>query len=296
MSVADVSPAPVHIGDALKLADLLRPSWPVMQRELRESGVPLNDGEEDEEDEVQPSPDDEHSPDGNQPGGEEEEVSADFLDTYDLGDVPEEARPVAEAAVKRLQSAYTKQRQQDTQAVREAQQAQLIVDGLADPLRAPAILQALGVNPTGEFDEEEDDEFFADPNDRVDALEAQLAQRDQIAQAEERARAENTQVTQQIEKLEDDLQTEFTDDEIGLLYMYADEYRDAGGNPDVAAAHKVLDAIASTAQQRLIKAKGRAPRRMGKGAVADRQVDLNNPEKRRAAMERAAESARASLE
>lgn len=294
MRVADVPPAPAHIGDALELAGLLRRSWPAMQHELRESGVPLNDELEDEEEgEDQSSLDDEHPQDGDQPDDEDAEAS--FLDAYDLGEVPEEARPVAEAAVKRLQAAYTKQRQSDTEAVREAQQAQLIVDGLADPQRAPAILQALGVST--EIGEEEDDEFaFADPNDRIDALEAELRQRDQLAEAEGRVQAENALVTEQIEALEDELQAEFTDEEVGLLYMYASEYRDAQGNPDVKAAHKVLDAIAATAQQRLIKSKGRAPRRMGKGAVADRQVDRDNPQERRAAMERAAAAARASLE
>lgn len=34
-----------HLDDALELADLLRPSWPGMDRELRASGVPLNDGD-----------------------------------------------------------------------------------------------------------------------------------------------------------------------------------------------------------------------------------------------------------
>lgn len=295
MRASSDSPAPAHISDALELAELLRPSWPALREEVHKTAAFLNEGEEEEEQPGgdQPSPDDEHSQTGNQPGGEEEEVP-DFLSTYDLGDVPEEARPVAEAAVKRLQAAYTKQRQEDTQAVREAQQAQLIVDGLADPQRAPAILDALGIAPGAE--EEEEDDLFADPNDRIDALEAELAQRDELVQAESRVRAENAHVTQQIESLEDELGAEFTDEEIGLLYMLADENRDAQGNPDVKAAHTVLDAVASTAQQRLIASKKRAPRRMGRGAAADRQVDLTNPEKRRAAMEEAAAAARASLE
>jgi hypothetical protein len=296
MRAASSSPAPAHIGDALELADLLRPSWPALRDEVHRTAAFTNEGEEEVEEpgENQPSPDDEHSPDGNQQVDEGDEVP-DFLGTYDLGDVPEEAKPVAEAAVKRLTAAYTKQRQEDTQAVREAQDAQRIVDALADPQRAPAILQALGVS-TG-FEEEEDDEFaFEDPNDRIDALHAEIRQRDEIAQAESRVREENAYVTQQIESLEDKLQTEFTEEEISLLYMLADENRDAQGNPDVKAAHTMLDALAATANQRLIKAKSRAPRAMGKGTVGDRQVDLNDPKARRKLMEAAADAARVSSE
>lgn len=40
---------PPHLDDALALADLLRPSWGPMQRALRLSGVPLNDGEDEDE-------------------------------------------------------------------------------------------------------------------------------------------------------------------------------------------------------------------------------------------------------
>lgn len=297
---ADV-PAPARLDDALELAEILRSTWPEMQAEVRRTAAFLNDGEEPEAGaEEQPSSGDEHSPnEENQPTDGDEESS--FLDDYDLGDVPEEARPVAEAAVKRLQSAYTKQRQQDTQAVREASEAQSVVEALTDPQRAPAVLQALYpdqaraiLDAFGPEAGAEEEFAFDDPNDRIDALEAQLRQRDEVAQAEDRVRAENAFVTEQINALEDELGTEFTEDEIGLLYMYADEYRDARNRPDVKAAHKVLDGIVATAQQRLIKSKGRAPRRMVKGAAADRQVDLSNPEQRRAAMEQAFAAAQAS--
>ncbi len=36
---------PKHLDEAVELADLLRPTWPLMSRQLRESGVPLNEGE-----------------------------------------------------------------------------------------------------------------------------------------------------------------------------------------------------------------------------------------------------------
>jgi outer membrane biosynthesis protein TonB len=50
---------PHRLDEALKLAALLRPTWAEMQRELRESGVPLNDGDPD----PAPTPDPDPKPD-----------------------------------------------------------------------------------------------------------------------------------------------------------------------------------------------------------------------------------------
>lgn len=291
------SPAPAHLDDALELAEILRPAWPEMQDEVRRTAAFLNDGEEDAEaGEGQPSPEVEHSPEGEQAGSEDQEPS--FLDGYDFGDLPEEARPVADAALRKLSAAYTRQRQQDTEVVRTAKEAQLIVDGLMDPQRAPSIAQALGLQLAQQAEEEVFDEY-EDPNDRIDRLEAERAHEQQVSQATHRAQQENQHVTQQIESLEDGLNLDeigmpFDDDELGLLYLYADEFRDAEGNPDVRSAHRVLDSIATSHFKRMAEIRRRAPRVPGKGSAADREVDLSTEEARVDAGVRAAQQLLAS--
>ncbi|HEX6456237.1 MAG TPA: hypothetical protein VF009_06925 [Solirubrobacterales bacterium] len=289
------APAPGTLDTIRDLAVALESTWP--SREEVAATDPLGLTAMAEEGEVQEQPTDSPEPGaevgGDQPGGEEPEA---FTDAYNPDDLPDEVRPVYEAAYKRLQSDYTKKRQTDAEQVREAQAAQRIVEGLQDPQRAPAILQALEV-PTGEEDEFDLSEFEEpDPNERINLLEAQLAQQAEMSQQQAAVQAENRYVGEQIAALEDELDVEFTDDEIGLLYMYADEYRDENNAPDVKAAHRVLDAIATTAQQRLVKGKAGAPRRMGQGTAARTKVDLKDPNQRLKAMEEAADATRASAE
>ncbi len=289
-------PAPDTIDTIRDLAVALEPTWPSREEVAATDPLGLTAMAEEGEGEDQPgdAPDTGTEEGGDQPGGDEAEA---FTDAYNPDELPDEVRPVYEAAYKRLQSDYTKKRQTDAEQVREAQAAQRIVEGLQDPQTAPAILQAIGV-PLGEEDDEFDLSEFeeTDPNERITALEQQLAQRDELSQQQAAVQAENQYVGEQIAALEDELDVEFTDDEIGLLYIYADEHRDEQNAPDVKAAHKVLDNIATVAQQRLVKGKLKAPRRVGQGAAADRKVERKDPKQRLKAMEEAADAVRASAE
>jgi hypothetical protein len=285
------SPAPDHLDDALELAEILRPAWPEMQSGLRESGVPLNDGEEEAEAEPGSAEPGAEAPEEDQPAAEEEES---FTDSYNPDELSDEARPVYEAAYKKLHADYTKKRMSDAEAVRNAKEAQLIVEGLLDPNRRGSIAEALGLQLAQEEAEEQLLDEFDDPNERIDALQSELARRDELAQATQRMQEENAHVTQQIERLEDDLNLDeiglpFTDDELGMLYLYAEEFRDAEGNPDVRAAHKVLDSLAANHVRRAAEIRKRAPRRMGNGSAAQRQVDLSTEEARVDAGVRAAQ-------
>lgn len=297
------APAPAHLDDALELAEILRPTWSAISEENRKTARFLNEGEDKGgEDDIEPSPDGGHSPDGNQAGGEEPESS--FLDDYDLGDVPAEARPTAEAAVKRLNAAYTKRRQQDAQVVREAEQSQLIVNGLLNPETQAAVAEKLGLQLAQEEAEAEleDDEFdFRDP--RVDGLLAQQEQDRQVTAAVERERAENTYVTEQISKIETRLQKEysnpnieFSDEEIELLYLLADEHRDQNNVPDVESAYRILDSAGASIGARGPKPRRQAPRRVGGGKAGEQTVDLSDEEARQEAMAAAGAAARASAQ
>lgn len=241
--------------------------------------------------EDQSSPEDATPDDGNQAAAEGE---SSFLDDYDLGEVPDDVRPVAEATIKRLNAAYTRKRQEDAQAVRDTQQAQTIVDGLLDPDRAPAILQALGLQVPAPDQGDDLGPEFDDPIERIEGLEAKLAERDEVSAAERRIQAENAYVTEQITTLESKLGVEFDDEEVALLYLLADENRDQQGAPDVEAANRLLDAAVAARTTRAAKPRPRVPRRPGQGRAGERQVDLDDPEKRLEAGIAAAMAVRAS--
>jgi hypothetical protein len=248
------------------------------------------------EDEDQPSLD-EPTLEENQ--GDDEGETASFLDAYDLGDVPEEARPVAEATIKRLNAAYTRQRQEDTQVVREAQQAEQILDGLLDPQRRDGVAKALGLELTQREEEELDDEFeLRDP--RVDQLKAEWDQERQVTAAEKRVAAENAFVTEEVEKLQGKLDREFSDEELDVLLAlsFSDQYRDERGVPSVESAFRVLDAAIAggkAAPKPKPKPKPKA-RRMGGGSAGERTVDLSDPEARKEVMLAAWRHAKASSE
>lgn len=276
----DDSPAPAHLDDALELAEIFCPTWSAISEDNRRTAAFLNEGEEETDTgKGQPSPDDATPEDGNQAADEGSESS--FLDDYDLGEVPEEAKPVAEAAIKRLNAAYTRKTQADAQVLRDAEQAQMIVDGLMDPDRAPAIAQALGIQIPAPGGKVEPDEFeFEDPIERIEALEQKLDQQSQVSAAEKRVQAENAYVTEQVESLETKLGVEFVDEEVELLYLLADENRDQNGAPDIEAANRLFDAAVAARHARASKPRPRAPRRPGQGSAAERKVDLDDPEKR----------------
>jgi len=287
------------LNDILSLARAEESLWPELEAQARSQGLicMAEDDEEPVTGEVEnPTPDDEHPQNGDQPGAEEEEVP-DFLGAYDLGDVPPEARPVAEATVKRLTAAYTKQRQEDTQAVRNAQAWQEVVEGLQDPELAPGIAQRLGLQ-LGDVEDDEIDLGFEDhdPHERIDLLEGQLAERDQLDQARQLVAQENNSVADQLEELEKTLDMDFSEEEVANLYMLADEHRNAQGEPDLKAALKVHEGTVAAAQQRIAKAKLKAPLRMARGRAGTRQVDLKKetPEERKERMAAAVDAVAAS--
>lgn len=281
----DQPEALAHLDDVLELARREEPAWPRQHAELLASGAFLNDGTEaGKEEEPEPTPADDHSGDESEPGAEEEESFTDF----DLDSLPTEARGAAEAAMKRMQADYTRKTQTAAEQAREAEQYQAIVEGLEDPQRAPEILRILGWETE---DEEFYDEFYdePDPNERVDRLEQQLAERDHVDQIRAAEEGEDQAIAEQIESLENEMEHKFSEEEIGFLYLYADEYRDVQGNPDVKAAIDLLEGIVSSRQQQWIETK-KAPRRLRQGKPASREVDLSN-EDREARIKRMADAA-----
>ncbi len=297
-------PAVAVPSEILDLAPELEQLWRTREQVARESPlglVAMAEGDEGENEETQPPPE------GDPAGGEEkpaednanEEIPS-FLDEYDLGEVPDEGREVVEAYIKRIGGAYTRQRQEDTKVVREARQYQEVVEGLMNPQTRAQVAHELGI-PLAQAEEEfggfDDDEFFEDdPMTQIGELRTELQRRDEAAEAERAVEEENVQIANGIEALERQQGVEFSDEEIDLLTMYAEEFRDGDDNPDVAAAYKVFDAVVSGRLQQMTKRKSEVPRRMGRGAAASKKVDLTDEAQQLDAMERAVAAARASRE
>jgi len=296
----DQPKALAHLDDVLELARREEPAWPAQQHELRRSGALLNEaGTEATGKEGEPPPDDDHSGKEPEPGEEGKEPESERFTDFDLSTIENpEARRAAEAAEKRLQADYTRKTQTVAEKAREAEQYQAIVEGLEDPQRAPEILRILG------WDLDDAEEFAAgeeflepDPNERVDRLEQQLAEREHMDQIRSQEVAEDRSIAEQIESLENEMDHKFSEEEIGFLYLYADEYRDEQGAPNVKAAIDLLEGIVSSRQQQWLESK-KAPRRLRPGKPATREVDLSTEtsEDRVKRMAEAAEAARGSAE
>jgi hypothetical protein len=291
----DQPEALAHLDDVLELARREEPAWPAQQRELRRSGALLNEvsteadaGKEGEE----PTTEGDHSAEA-EPGTEGAESFTDF----DLDSLPPEARAAAEAAEKRMQADYTRKTQEASQRVTQAEQYQAIVEGLEDPQRAPEILRILGWDLEDGAQEEFAEEEFETRDPRVDQLEQRLAERERMDEIKAEEQAEDRSIAEQIEASENEMDHKFSEEEIGFLYLYADEYRDEQGKPNVKAAIDLLEGIVSSRQQNWIETK-KAPRRLRQGKPATREVDLSTEsrEDRIKRMAEAAEAVRGSAE
>lgn len=299
-------PAVPALDDALELARIEESAWPAIDAELDASGALLNRAEPgaapaavEPGSEEEPTADDDHSAE-TEPGAEgDENETEDPLGEFDLESLPPEARQAFEAADKRRQADYTRKTQELARDREAAGQYQAIVEGLEDPERAPEILRILNVptaqQPTDEWFTEEDE---IDPNQRIDALERQLAERqenDAIAEIQSR---EDQTIAEEIEAFEKANETEFSKEEIAFLYLYADEIRDEQGAPNTRAAIDLLEGIVGTRQQAWIDGKLKTPRPMPKGKAASKAVDLTKETKedRVSRMAAAAEAARGSAE
>lgn len=261
---------------------------------LAEKGWPQIKGGSPELDEESETPD---APDDGQGEGEEES----FVDSFNLDEVPEDARPHVEALQKEWQGKYTQKRQADKQEIaearREAEEARQLQEALRNPQVAPAILSQLGYTEKevlemfGYQPEEGEEEFPPDEAERLDRLEQTLAQRDQAEQAAQREDQVVDYISSEIEALEQQAGREFDAEEHRLLDAYARAYAQ-NGVPDVQGAGKLLTGLLDTRQKEWIESK-KTTRPPGGGKPGSRTVDLSKEtkEQRMERMRQAAEEA-----
>lgn len=205
-----------------------------------------------------------------------------FTDSYNPSEVREELRPQLEAAYKSMQADYTKGKQSLAEERREAEQANAIIEGLQNPELAPLYLKQLGYDPNDpqflgmlgyELAEEEIEDEYVDPEDRINRLESFLAEQENQRFQEQQMVAVEDMIAEGIEKHEGD--DPFDADEIAIIRNYAETHGDVRGNPDVKGGVDLLRGIVSKKQQAWIDSK-KSPRAPGSGSDAKRQVDLSN--------------------
>lgn len=148
---------------------------------------------------------------------------------------------------------------------------------LSDPETQAEALQAIGLELEG--DEESDEEGFDyddDPDERIEQIEAYLAEQEEAAQEEAVLDEAEEHVAETLSELDPD--DSFSDDYVDLLISAAPE--DDDGFPDVKAAHEQFQREFETQREKWVESKRRAPQ-VGSGSSPSHQPDLDNAEQRR---------------
>jgi hypothetical protein len=207
-----------------------------------------------------------------------------------------------------MRSAFTKKAMEFGEGQRVAEESQALIEGLRDPetmphylrllgvdLNDPAQLQALGIDVQGADDDLQgllDDE--PDPGERVEQLEALMAQERQEAEAAAQLQALDDLADQQLEAIEEQWGRELDSDEDMFLRTHAENNPGPDGLPDYAAAAKVLKGWLGRREQEFAKRRQEPGRGAPGGRPGGKALDLSKEEDRLAAGAAAAERAMAS--
>jgi hypothetical protein len=259
------------LGEALELAEIVKPSWP----ELRKQTGPLVcEGGDEETGATETAP----------PGSTDTETgSEESFPDFDLSSVPDDLRPDAERYAqevkKHFQGDYTRKTQSLAEERREIERAQQLQQALRNPQVAPAVLAQLGYDEKKVLEmygyQPEEQELSEEPDlyDEVQGIKQTLAQREAAEQSARQEEAVTDYIAEQIEALEKKEDREFDPEEHQLLDAYARQFAKEGV-PDVEGAFGLLDGIVSSRQKQWIESK-KTPRPPGGGRPGSRTVDLS---------------------
>lgn len=252
---------------------------------------------------------------GNEPGSEEE-----FLGSFDLNNVPPEARPHVEALQREWQGQYTQRRQAESaevaEARREAEQSQALIEGLRDPATMPHYLQLMGIDLSdpqtlellgvqapsrggGEIDDElrqllgEDDED--ELKARLDALEGERQTERQEREAQEVEQALDDLADHELEKIEGEWGRELDDYEDAIIRQRAEATPGPDGLPDYNAAASLLKGWLAQREQQWAEQRSQPGRGAPGGRPGGKALDVNKDEDRAEIGLASAEAALASL-
>ena len=250
-----------------------------------------------------------------EPGSEEE-----FLGSFDLNNVPPEARPHVEALQREWQGQYTQRRQAESaevaEARREAEQSQALIEGLRDPATMPHYLQLMGIDLSdpqtlellgvqaparggGEVDDElrqlleEDDED--ELKARLDALEGERQTEKQEREAAEVEQALDDLADTELERIEGEWGRELDDYEDAILRQRAAAPPGPDGLPDYESAAALLKSWLATREQSWAEQRSQPGRGAPGGRPGGKALDVNKDEDRAEIGLASAEAALASL-
>jgi hypothetical protein len=254
--------------DVLTLAELERPKWGPGLAELREEGVLLNAGP-DEEDEPGGTPEtdpEKGNPDEPAPGGGSQNDNPDDTDW--------------------------KQRYEDLRPEADRRQTLLAdIEGRNGPERqAAALAERAGVElddengPEVEFGDEFDElDDLRDPHEEIDEIKRELAERDE-RQADERfEQLEQEYVETTVEQMEEAEGVELSDHDYELVVNYGLAHRDEhNGKPDLEGGLKALKASWESAQKRYEQSKD-TDELPPVGANGEPKIDWSDKESRQKA-------------
>lgn len=213
-----------------------------------------------------------------------------FTDSFKPDELPEEARAAYEKAYNEMRGDYSRKTAELAEQRKAAREWQQFGEQLSNPETQAQALAHLGLeiqDTEGEFldpEEELKQRLAALEQDRVQQYETQ-----RITQQEEQ---ELAYLGQQLESLEQKEGREFTDEEAELIAATAIG-SPSNGLPDVGRAYQLLTGAYSERQKSWAEQK-KAPRPLGGGRSASKEIDMSDREARIQAQAQAAESIMAS--
>lgn len=272
----------------------------------RERGLVLEEGDED--DDAGAAGD--GTTDADAGDGSEDTGTESFMDFDPAVDIPDDAD--AEWLATRygeMNKHFTQRMQEVGDGRRAAEESQALIEGLRDPetmphylrllgvdLNDPQQLSQLGINVQGATDELDDllDDDELDPNERVNQLEALIAQEREEAESAAELQAYDDLADQELEQIEQQWGRKLDDDEDAFVRYQAENNPGADGLPDYAAAAKLLKGILGRGVEQELKRRREPGRGAPGGKPGGKALDLSKEDDRLAAGAAAAERAMAS--
>lgn len=151
--------------------------------------------------------------------------------------------------------------------------------GLHGPEAQAEALRQFGVELEQEEAESLDNDF-ADPMEEIQKIKEQLAQRDESAKAEEFNRLEAEYIDKTVEELEAKHGIELSDKAYDTVVNNALAHRLNDDRPDIEGAFSTLLALQDEARKSHVESKKNAPK-APVGAPGEEKIDLRDPEARR---------------
>lgn len=205
---------------------------------------------------------------------------------------------------------FTQRLQELGDGRREAEETMALIEGLRDPatmphylrlldvdLTDPSLLQQLGITPQAAADELDGllDDEEPDPNERVEQLEALIAQEREEGESAAELQALDELADQELETIEGQWGRKLTDVEDEILRHRAENNPGPDGLPDYATAAKTLKGVLNQGvEHELQRRREGGGRGAPGGRPGDKALDLSKEEDRLTAGAAAAERAMAS--